>query len=788
MSLGTISSCVLFLSIIVVLSLFHIGCSVTDSNVGDESAVVGEEKVSGARRALDLWAAQRAYPNRVIPDESYAAAFAEMKKMEQRGRSLDAAYDPWELLGPYNIGGRTLCLALHPNDPDVIFAGSASGGLWKTTSGGVGADAWDYVDTGFPVLGVSTIAIDESDPDVIYIGTGEVYRYQDSTGGEVIRTTRGSYGMGILKSTDGGVSWTKILDWSYAQTRGVWMIAINPQNSLIVYAATTEGVYRSPDAGATWDLVLDEIMATDVRIHPTDPNTIFAACGNFASTGHGIYRSADDGVNWQKLTSGLPSSWTGKVQLAIAPTAPDRIFASIANDFSGIGLYRSTNGGDSWSRINSTDYQQYQGWYSHYVVVSPFDEDDLFVGGIEIWESTNGGSSLSRRSDWTEVYFGTSPPEGPIGGPNYAHADQHFALWHPTDPDTIFFASDGGVFKSTDGGSNFDSLIGGYVTTQFYNGFSNSSSDHDPAMGGMQDNFTAIYDGDVAWRRVIGGDGCWTAINAEDDQTIYGTAQYLYLLRSRDGGINWSNVSPPEQSGDQTAFVAPFVLSVSDPNVLYAGRSRVYKSGNEGSNWLTTNGGQPLDGSNSVLSMAISETDPDVVYAGTAPIYSRARIFRTVNGGASWDDITGPLPDLYPADIAVDRRDPDRVFVAFMGYENEHVFTSDDGGASWTDVTDNLPDVPVSALAIDPRNRSIIYAGTDLGVFVSTVGGGAWAPFMTGMPTAMVTDLTFFAPATKRSRPPAGTVKLIAPQEVELKIRASTHGNGVYERDIFRGR
>jgi hypothetical protein len=189
--------------------------------------------------------------------------------------------------------------------------------------------------------------------------------------------------------------------------------------------------------------------------------------------------------------------------------------------------------------------------------------------------------------------------------------------------------------------------------------------------------------------------------------------------------------------------------------------------------------------------MAIFETDPDIVYAGTAPIYSRARIFRTVDGGVNWNDITGPLPDLYPADIAVDRTDPDRVFVAFMGYENEHVFRSDDGGAGWIDVTDNLPDVPVSALAIDPRNSRIVYAGTDLGVFVSAAGGGSWSPFMTGMPTAMVTDLTIFAPLPRRSRPLPGEVDqadIATPEKVPFKIRASTHGNGVYERDLVRSR
>lgn len=754
----------------------HAGCSFTAHRSGDGPADDGERKIPGAYHALNFWAAQRAYPNPVIPDDSFASAYSEMQRMKSRNRGRDDQAAPWKLIGPYNIGGRTLCLALHPDDPDIIFAGGASGGLWKSTTGGVGADAWEYVETGFPVLGVSTIAIDPTDPDVMYIGTGEVYRYQDSIGGEVIRTTRGSYGIGILKSDDGGATWIQSLDWTYAQTRGVWMIAIHPQNSQILYAATTEGVYKSVDAGGTWNLSLDRIMATDVRIHPTQPNILFAACGNFASVGHGIYRSTDDGNNWNKLTTGLPGSWTGKTQLAIAPTAPDRIYASIADDFYGRGLYRSVNAGDTWSLVNSTDYPRYQGWYSHYVVISPFDEDDLFVGGIEIWSSSNGGFNLKERTEWTEVYFGAPPPEGPIGGPHYAHADHHFAVWHPTDPDTIFFASDGGVFKSTDGGITYQSLIGGYVTTQFYNGFSVSSQSENLAMGGLQDNFTAIYEGNAAWRRVIGGDGCWTAINPEDDQTVYGSAQYLYLLRSYDGGNDWDYIEPPILSGDETAFVAPFVLSHSDPDILYAGRSRVYKSLDEGSSWSATNSGQPLDGSNPVLSLEISKSDPDIVYAGTAPIYSRARIFRTLDGGDDWDDITGSLPDLYPADFALDTNNPDTVYVAFMGYGNQHVFKSVNSGASWIDVTGNLPAVPVSALAIDPKNSSVVYAGTDLGVFVSTVGGTSWSTFMKGMPTSMVTDLKIF-------ESPQSTGK-IKPKTVYI-LRASTHGNGVFERHLY---
>ncbi len=723
-----------------------------------------KKKLSGAMKALQLWSAQRAYPNSKVPEGGFSEAWEETRLMRQRSSAYDDSTEPWTEMGPHNIGGRTLCLALHPDNTDILYAGAASGGLWRSDTGGVGADAWDYVDTGFPILGVSSIAFDPFDSDVMYIGTGEAYSYDSATGGEVIRVTRGSYGMGILKTQDGGATWSKSLDWSYAENRGVWMLAADPSVPGHFYAATTEGIYETLDDGDNWTQVLDVIMGTDIRLHPLQPNRLFAACGNFASEGFGIYRSLDSGANWTRLSNGLPSWWDGKVQLAIAPGNPNTIYASIANDDAGHGLYRSTNGGDSWTRLTSTNYASYQGWYSHYVVLSPHDPDHLFVGGIEIWESNNGGISLSERSEWQEIYYGTNPPEGPIGGPNYAHADHHFALWHPTDAQTVFFASDGGVFKSTDGGDSFQSLIGGYMTTQFYNGFSNSTSRPSRAIGGMQDNLTAIYDGNVAWRRVIGGDGCWTAISTSIDETMYGSWQYLNMQRSRNGGVNWSGVSPPG-STYPTAFVAPFVLAPSSPSVLYAGRNRVYRTSNEGTSWITTNGGAALDGNNPVLSMEVAPSDPDVVYVGTAPIDSRANVYRTRNGGDDWTNVTGILPDRYPSDITVHPTNYDIVYATFMGFDSGHVYKSGDGGNSWQDISVGLPDIPTSAIILDPDNPEIIYVGTDLGCYVSPDDGASWHPFMMGMPTTMINDLKVYSNGRL--------------------LRAATHGNGVYERDLY---
>jgi photosystem II stability/assembly factor-like uncharacterized protein len=328
----------------------------------------------------------------------------------------------------------------------------------------------------------------------------------------------------------------------------------------------------------------------------------------------------------------------------------------------------------------------------------------------------------------------------------------------------MFFASDGGVFKTTDGGNTFVGLNGGYVTSQFYQGFANSGANEDLAMGGMQDNLTAIYEGTVAWRRVIGGDGSWAAVNAKNDMTLFGSYQNLNLLRSYDGGTSWTEIPPPVLGGEATAFIAPFVSSPSDTSILYAGRSRVYRSANQGSNWSVTNAAAPLDGSNVVFTMAISATDPDVVYAATAPGAARGRVFRTRNGGGIWDDITGSLPDRYLSDLAVDPRDDRKVLVTLMGFGSSHVFSSADGGDTWVDIGSGLPDVPASAVEVDPHHSSILYVGTDLGAFVSPDYGHSWFPFMRGMPTAMVNDLKVFAPGRK--------------------IRAATHGNGVFERDL----
>ncbi|MBL0341744.1 MAG: hypothetical protein IPP71_12870 [Bacteroidetes bacterium] len=242
--------------------------------------------------------------------------FQSMRRVSERSSIFQGS---WTALGPMNFGGRTLSLCFNPQNPNTIFAGSAAGGLWKSTSSGTGAAAWSQVETGFPVLGVAAIAINPLDTNEIYVGTGEVYNDQNTGTGFAVRTTRGTYGIGILKSADGGLTWSKSLDWQFDELKGVQDIIINPLNPSTVFAATTEGTYRSFNSGQTWQLVQNSRMATDLLMIPGDTSIVFLAAGNSFSLNPGIYRSANGGSTFVKITNGLPATYSGKSHARCLP-------------------------------------------------------------------------------------------------------------------------------------------------------------------------------------------------------------------------------------------------------------------------------------------------------------------------------------------------------------------------------------------------------------------------------------------------------------------------------------
>ena len=728
---------------------------------------------SGAFEALAFWSFERSYPHPVLPPGAHSAAYEQHRGHHQEPSGKQAGLTPWSPIGPHNIAGRTLALAFNPQNANTIFAGSASGGLWRSHSAGRGAAAWHRIQTGYPVLGVSSIAFAPGDSTVLYIGTGEVYSDQGVGESQAARWMRGTYGLGILKSTDGGQTWTKSLDWAYHQERGVWALQVNPRNPNTVWSATTEGIYRSFDAGGSWEKVHAVPMAMDLVIHPADTTIILATHGNFGSEGHGIYRTTDAGATWTKIDDGVPATFQGKAVLDISRSNPDIVYASIGNGFSvssgnATWLCKSTDAGATWSIVSVEDYTLWQGWYAHDVAIHPTNPEVLFLGGIGMHKSLNGGIDIFGISDFNP-FTGQIPPGQPEGPPNYMHGDNHAIVFHPTDPNVVYFANDAGVWRTVNGGASFETCNGGYQTTQFYHGFASSQRDSNLAIGGLQDNASAIFKGSTTWSRhhlvITRGDGGWAAIDPRDDRVMYASNWFLNLYKSADGGDTWTAIFPPIEASNTSVFEAPAVLGVDNPDVLYGGREFIYKSSDGGSTWITTNGGEALDG-NPMLAMAISHQTTNVVYAASAPLETpRASVFRTRNGGLLWENITGDLPNRFPRALTVNPHNDQEVYIAFSGFGTSHVFRSDNGGDDWIDVGVGLPDVPTSAIAIDPLYPEQIYVGNDIGVYVSPDRGQTWVPYHEGLPEAvLVVDLSISAS--------------------NRRLRAVTHGNGVFERDL----
>ncbi|MCH7539988.1 MAG: hypothetical protein IH999_06275, partial [Proteobacteria bacterium] len=435
----------------------------------------------------------RSYPNNKLPDVGFFKAY-EFSKRNLRKRGAGVQTEPWRAIGPHNIGGRTLVVALNPMNPTTIYAGSASGGLWRSYSGGSGANAWRKIPTGFPVLGVSSIVITPNDSNTIYIGTGEVYGSPESFPGIVgDRTTRGSYGIGILKTSDGGQTWTKSLDWTMNQRRAVQALALDPLDSNTIWAATTEGAYKSTDAGITWILVLNVVQATDVVINPLDPDIVFSACGGMGSPGHGVYRTLDGGTTWAKMDLLGPTfTFRGKAKLAISQSSPGTVYVSVGkssgalftNEGTASWLFRTDDSGETWALVSTEDYSRIQGWYSHDVAVNPTNPEEVWTAVTPIQQASALG------------LFSPDPETSRLGLPG-SWADFHDIVYHPTNPQIIYFANDGGVFRTLDGGWTVENCSRGYQTTQFYNGVTSSNTDSLFTLGGLEDNNSAAYEGTV---------------------------------------------------------------------------------------------------------------------------------------------------------------------------------------------------------------------------------------------------------------------------------------------------
>jgi hypothetical protein len=690
-----------------------------------------------------IWQA-RQEKNRNFPNSYYA-----------RGGRLGKALvnsSNWTNLGPQTSiptnggAGRVNCIVFQPGNSNVIYIGSPSGGLWKTTNGGT---SWTSNTDELGTLGVSSLAIDPSNTNIMYLGTG------DGDAGD-------TYSLGVLKSVDGGTTWnTTGLSWTANQTFRISKLIIHPTNTSILVAATSNGIYKTTDAGATWTQVLTGNFK-DLEIDPSNATVWYT--GRYGNGTAAVFKSTDTGSTWTQLTSGLPASGVYRVAIAVAPSSPATLYAlycnNIAGDYGLYGVYKSTNSGSTWTQVkgatspnllgwesNGSDAGG-QGWYDLCITVSPTDPNNVYTGGVNIWRSTNGGSTWTINAHWTG------------SGASYAHADHHAIEFLPGSGTTLFSGNDGGFFKTTNNGTNWTDYSNGLGIHQFYR-IGASKTNSSIVLGGAQDNGTDRYNAG-SWTRIIGGDGMECAVDYTNANIQYGALYYGDIYRTTSGGTP-TNMADPSEDG---AWVTPYVLHpTTNTTMYYAAQTKVYRSTNVTNTTPTWS---------SISSTALGSTsDPLTVLAvapsnGTTMITANsANAWKGVYGGSSWTwtSLSGSGLPAGVTYVAFHPTDPNTIWATIGGFTaGSKVFKTVNGGTSWTNISTGLPNIPANCVAVHPSTPTDVYIGTDLGVFYSADGGTTWEAYDTGLPNVIVNELEIHVSAGK--------------------IRAATYGRGLWESPL----
>ncbi len=717
----------------------------------------------------------RAWPGNIVPSAGRRAALAELERMKANERSATpkAATGGWTLIGPRptNVlaeqsnggspysAGRVAALAVDPRNANVAYMGAAGGGVWKTVDGG---QNWTPVTDNQASLSIGSIALAPSNPDIVFVGTGEQNNSGDSY-----------YGAGILKSTDGGATWTQIEGpfvgpFSSSRVSGgaarIGAIAVHPANANIVLAAadrtpaTAAGIYRSADGGATWRLVLAGAVGCDVVFNPADGNIVYAALGTVGgNTLNGVYKSTDAGATWTRSggsgATALPPTNIGRIALAIAPSSPATLFAGIHNSVNSalLGLYKSTDAAQSWARLAAPDYCTPQCWYDNVVRVSPANPNLVVAAGLPPYRSTDGGVT------WANVATGADGLT--------SHTDHH-ALAFAADGSRLYDGNDGGVFSTANLASPtpvWNNLNSTLAITEFSTNVSIHPSDPKIAYAGTQDNGTLLYSGSLTWDMVVGGDGGSTALDPAVPGIWYGAFQgsQIYMLSSLAPFNTISSpflgASPILNNGmltsDRFLSYPPLVLDPSNPQRLYFGSQRLYQTNDGAGTWIAIS--NDLTGGNGTISaVAVSMVNPQVIAIGTNT--GKLQITDAARQGAAtlWADRSDGLPGRSIAQVIFDPVAPFTLYAVLSGFagfstadKGGHVFKTSDYGLNWTDISGNLPNIPMNDIVADPDIPGTLYVATDIGVFQSPDDGRTWSTLSNGLPNVLVRSLNLHRPS-----------------------------------------
>ncbi|HHS14213.1 MAG TPA: hypothetical protein ENN03_10675 [bacterium] len=696
----------------------------------------------------------------------------------------------WKGIGPQWMSGRIVDVDAPLDEPFTLFAASASGGLWKTTNEGT---TWTPVFDDQPSTTMADIAISLSDPRIIWAGTGEN------------NSSRSTYaGVGVFKSTDGGNTWQHM---GLEDTHHIGRIVIHPVNPDIVYVASIgslysynrhRGVYKTTNGGKTWEEVLfidEKTGIIDLAMDPADPSILYAAAWERLrkawemfeyGPGSGIYKTEDGGKTWKQLTRGFPNKGLeGRIGLAVCDSRPETIYASLDNHdiyrkakagetdaygfaarniIHGIEVYRSDDRGDSWIKVNQDHlgnvYNTY-GYYFGQIRVNPQNAEQVWILGVPCMVSTDGGRTFNRV-----------PDEG-------MHGDYQ-AMWiDPRNTRRIVMGNDGGLNISYDGGLTWKDIIN-LPVVQFYNvsvdmaepfNVYGSAQDHGCIMGPSTHN--PVNDNPYQWKFIPGGEASYLEIDPTDPDILYSENYYGSLIRSHLGTGETVRIKPKADQGEdplRCTWLTPFILSAHDPQTLYFGSQYLHKSTDRGEHWKTVSpdltdndtrrrGDVPYG---ALTTISESPLRPGLIWTGS----DDGNVHVTTDDGKTWNRIGG-LKKIWVSRVEASRSDPSTVYVSLNGYREDdfhvYLYKVTDYGKTVKLLT-GIPGGPVNVVRQDPVNPSILYVGTDMGVYVSFDEGESWNVLGKGLPVTFIHDL------------------VIHPRDGILVT--ATHGRGFYTLDV----
>lgn len=683
---------------------------------------------------------QRTWPHGKFDENLYYQMLERVYQKRNESNSENNR-NQWESVGPTNIGGRITDIAIHPEEPEIIYIGSATGGIYKSENNG---NSWEHLFYNSPVISIGDLAIDPNNSSVLYAGTGEANSSSFSFPGN-----------GIYKSIDRGQSWhhSGLTESSY-----FGRIIIDYSDSERIFTAACgslfssgphRGIYRSNNSGENWEQVLfvtDSTSAIDLVQHPTNPDILYASMWerirglNYRRSGgpsSGIYKTVDGGDSWIELTNGLPQDeFVGRIGIDISISNPDILYAfydkqmSEDDENSFNGIYKSENGGENWTQTNDQNLESMNrsfGWYFGQIRIDPTDPDIAYALGVEMAKTVDGGDSWQIIAGYSNT--------------DEIHVDHHSLQFLP-ELNVIWVGNDGGLYQTSNAGESWNHY-NNIPLTQFYK-MEIDPSNPEIFIGGTQDNGTNRTNNEIDnWVKILGGDGFYSEVHPDDSNIIYSEYQWGQIRKTTNGGNSWSGIGF-EYREDRTNWSTPFLMDTFNPDILYVGTYRLWKTTDGGNSFYSISDDLTMgdDGSSyhTITSLAQSKLNQNYLLVGT----DDGRLHFSSEEGI-WQEISTGIPIRWITSVAFDPIEENTIYVTISGFrwdESEsHIFISNDLGQSWNSINGDLPEMPVNCMIVDPYNNLNILVGTDAGVFGTDNGGINWNIFGENLPAVPITDL-----------------------------------------------